>query len=140
MSPKITKQDYETLAAFRYALRTFLRFSETAAEQVGLSPQQHQALLAIMGFPGRDYVSIGELAERLQVRHHSAVGLADRLEAQGLIERRPPENDRRQVFVALTPRGIDLLEQLAVSHRVELRRLKPALNALLKGLAEEMTA
>lgn len=140
MPPKITKQEYESLAAFRYALRTFLRFSETAAEQVGLSPQQHQALLAIMGFPGRDYVSIGELAERLQVRHHSAVGLVDRLEAQGLTERRPPENDRRQVFVALTPRGIDLLEQLAVSHRAELRRLKPHLNGLLAELVEEISS
>src|SRR5512138_2279205 len=98
----ISKQEYEALAAFRYAIRQFLRAREEAARKVGVTPQQQQALLAIKGFPGRDYASIGELAERLQIRHHSAVGLVDRLEAQGLIERRPPENDRRQVFVVLT--------------------------------------
>lgn len=72
------KSDYEALAAFRYALRQFLRFSEDAAATEGLSPQQHQALLAIKGFPGRDSVTIGELAEKLQVRHNSAIGLVDR--------------------------------------------------------------
>src|SRR5512143_1731075 len=98
---KFSKADYETLAAFRHALRQVLHFSEEAAERVGLTPQQHQALLAIKGYPGRDYVSIGELAERLRIRHHSAVGLVDRLEAQNLVARQGAEADRRQVYVTV---------------------------------------
>jgi len=137
MPSPISIKEYETLAAFRYALRIFLRFSESAAEEVGLSPQQHQALLAIQGYPGREIVSIGELAERLQIRHHSAVGLVNRLEAQGLIERRPAEEDRRQVLVSLTPHGMELLERLSASHRQELRRLQPHLHALLAALGAE---
>src|SRR5512136_2034547 len=97
-----SKEDYETLAEFRYALRCFLHFSENAAETAGLTLQQHQALLFIIGFPGRERVTIGELAERLQVRHHSAVGLVDRLEEQGLVKRMPDETDRRQVLIGLT--------------------------------------
>src|SRR5579862_5258142 len=97
--PKVTKAEYEALAGFRHALRLFLRFSEEAALAAGLTPQQHQALLAIQGFPERDYVTVGELAERLQVRHHSAVGLIDRLVTQGLAARRISETDRRQVYV-----------------------------------------
>jgi DNA-binding MarR family transcriptional regulator len=127
-------RDYETLAAFRYALRQFLRFSEEAAQRVGLTPQQHQALLAIKGFPGRDRLVIGELAERLQIRHHSAVGLVDRLVAQGLVERQAHPDDRRQVYVALTARGLALLEQLSAAHREELRRLAPELRTLLDEL------
>ena len=79
MRKPITKSQYENLAAFRFALRKFLRFSEDAAGAAGLTPQQHQALLAIKGFPGRDHVTVGELAERLQIKPHSAVGLIDRL-------------------------------------------------------------
>src|SRR5919107_1942363 len=108
----VGKKEYEKLAAFRYALRRFLRFSESAAASVGLTPNQHQALLAIKGFPGRDRVTNGELAERLQVRHHSAVGLADRLEAQGLIVREQGESDRREFYITLTERGGELLERL----------------------------
>ena len=85
----VTKAEYESMAAVRYALRRFLRFSEDGAKAVGLTPQQHQALLAIKGYPARDSVTVGELAERLQVRHHSAVGLVDRLEALGLVEPSP---------------------------------------------------
>src|SRR5512143_2309408 len=125
---KFSKADYETLAAFRYALRQFLHFSEEAAEAVGLTPQQHQALLAIRGFPGRDQVTVGELAERLQIRHHSAVGLVDRLVTQKLVARAAAENDRRQVFVALTSRGLSTLEQLAAVHRAELRRIGPQIS------------
>src|SRR6266566_9056175 len=84
---RISKAQYEMLAAFRYQLRQFLHFSEQAAQKAGLTPRQHQALLAIKGFPGRDSVTIGELAEQLQIAHHSAVGLVDRLEAQNLIVR-----------------------------------------------------
>ena len=131
---KVSKADYEALAAFRYALRQFLRFSEEAAEAVGLTPQQHQALLAILGFPGRDQVTIGELAERLQIRHHSAVGLVDRLEAQNLVARQGAGNDRRQVYVTVTPHGLALLEQLAAAHRSELQRIGPQMSQLLTQL------
>src|SRR5512136_2658147 len=97
-----SKEDYETLAEFRYAVRCFLRFSEDAAQSAGLTLQQHQALLFIIGYPGREQVTIGELAERLQIRHHSTVGLVDRLEEQGLVERTQNHEDKRQVFISLT--------------------------------------
>ena len=84
MTTRLSKAEYELLAACRYALRQFVRFSEESARAMRIEPQQHQALLAIKGFPGRDKVTIGELAERLQIRHHSAVGLAGRLAANGL--------------------------------------------------------
>jgi DNA-binding CsgD family transcriptional regulator len=86
-SPPLTKTEYELLAAFRYHLRQFLRFSEEAAQTAGLTPRQHQALLAIKGFPKRESVTIGELAEQLQIAHHTAVELVDRLAAQKLVER-----------------------------------------------------
>jgi DNA-binding MarR family transcriptional regulator len=130
----IRKDEYEALAEFRHALRQFLHFSERAAEQAGLAPQQHQALLAIMGFPGREQVTIGELAERLQIRHHSAVGLVDRLVAQGLVTREHSAGDRRQVYVALSEHGLALLEQLSTAHREELRRLGPQWRALLEQI------
>src|SRR5919201_6359039 len=91
---EIGKSDYEALAAFRYALRRFLRFSEQGARAAGLTPQQHQILLAIKGQPGREWASISDLAEGLQVRHHAAVGLVDRCERAGLA-RRPPDPDDR---------------------------------------------
>ncbi len=133
------KAQYETLAAFRYALRQFIHFSESAAQAAGLTPQQHQALLAIKGFPGRDRVTVSELAERLQLRHHSVVGLIDRLVAEKLVAREPATEDRRQVFVRLTSRGERKLERLSLTHRNELSRVGPKLNALLKeiGFADE---
>src|ERR1035437_2588779 len=94
-SKKLSKAQYETLAAFRYALRQFLHFSEKAAKNAGITPQRHQALLAIKGLPGRDRVTVGELAERLQLRHHSAVGLIDRLVLEKLGGAAPPGPDRR---------------------------------------------
>ncbi len=133
----ISKAEYEALAAFRYALRQFLRFSEEAVQEVGLTPQQHQTLLAILGFPHRDRVTVGELAERLQVRHHSAVGLVDRLSALGLVERQAATEDRRQVYVALTPQGRELLARLTAIHRAELSRLGPQLTLSLNRLLEE---
>ena len=92
---QLVKSEYETLAAFRYALRQFMHFSEEAAQAAGITAQQYQALLAIKGFPGRDSVTVGELAERLQLRHHSAVGLIDRLVAEKLAVRVPSAEDRR---------------------------------------------
>ena len=130
----ITRAQYQTLAEFRYALRRFLHFSEAAAEGVGITPQQHQAMLAIKGFPGRDRVTIGELAERLQVRHHSAVGLADRLVAEDYIRRVTDPKDRRLVHLALTTRGEGVLEKLSAVHREQLRRIGPQINRLLETL------
>jgi DNA-binding MarR family transcriptional regulator len=134
---RITRAHYETLAGFRYALRRFLRFSENAAQAAGLTPQQHQALLAIKGFPGRDRITIGELAERLQILHHSAVGLANRLAAEGYIRRMEDRNDRRQVCLALTKRGEIILEQLSAVHREQLQRVGPHITRLLKSLRGE---
>ncbi len=131
-----SKEDYETLAEFRYALRCFLRFSEDAVESAGLTMQQHQALLFIIGYPGREQVTIGELAERLQVRHHSAVGLVDRLEEQGLVERIPNQADRRQVFIHLTGKGLQVLRSLAGAHREELRHLGPQLCSMLEQITK----
>lgn len=129
-----SKDDYQTLADFRYALRSYLRFSEEAAEAVGLTLQQHQALLFIIGYPGREQVTVGELAERLQVRHHSAVGLVDRLEEQGLVHRMHNHGDRRQVFIELTDKGMAVLNNLAGTHREELRHLGPQLCSLLEQI------
>lgn len=129
-----SKSQYEQLAAFRYALRQFLHFSEEAAHNAGITPQQHQALLAIKGFPGRDSVTVGELAERLQLRHHSAVGLVDRLVADKWVARVPSARDRRQVFVQLTGRGEDILERLSSAHAKQLKRTGLELIRRLKQL------
>ena len=134
----ISKVEYEALASFRYALRQFLRFSEEAAHALGLTPQQHQALPAIQGFPGSNSATVGDLAERLQVKHHSAVGLVGRLEVLGLVARQASAVDRRQVHVSLTPLGERMLESLSRAHREELRRIGPQLAQLLKRLSEDM--
>jgi DNA-binding MarR family transcriptional regulator len=130
----VTKEHCETLAEFRYALRKFLRFSENAAHAAGLTPQQHQAMLAIKGFPGRGRVSVGELAERLQILHHSAVGLANRLVARKYLRRVHDKGDRRRVNLALTSRGETVLEKLSAMHREQLRRIGPQINRLLESL------
>jgi DNA-binding MarR family transcriptional regulator len=128
----LPKGDYETLAEFRYLLRQFGAFSEDAARQAELTAQQHQALLAIKGFPGREELTVGELAERLNLKHHSVVGLVDRLMGRGLIQRRHDEMDRRRVLIALTAKAETLLLALTLAHRDELRRLAPLLRALLQ--------
>ncbi len=130
----LTKSHYETLASFRYALRRFLRFSEKAAEAERVTAQQHQALLAIKGFPGRGKVTISELAERLQLRHHSTVGLVDRLVKERWVVRGRSSEDRRQVFIELTPAGENLLGRLAHIHHEELQRVGPELIDLLHRL------
>jgi DNA-binding MarR family transcriptional regulator len=137
MTTRLSKAEYETLASFRYALRQFLSFSGESARALGIEPQQHQALLAVKGFPGRDRITIGELAERLQIRHHSAVGMVDRLVAHDLLVREPDTADRRQVYIMLTQRGEAVLEQLTAAHKEELRRLGPEIYALLDRLNEE---
>lgn len=131
---RLSKAQYENLAAFRYALRQFLRFSEDEAMKAGIKPQQHQALLAIKGFPGRDAVTVGELAERLQLRHHSAVELVDRLVDLKLVARESSELDRRQVLVHVTPQGEQILDKLSTTHEEQLRRIGPELSSLLTRL------
>jgi DNA-binding MarR family transcriptional regulator len=135
----LAKGDFETLAEFRYLLRHFGAFSEGAARRAGLTAQQHQALLAIKGFPGREQVTIGELAERLNLKHHSVVGLVDRLMGRSLIQRRHDEEDRRKVRIALTPTAEALLLGLTLAHRDELRRLAPLLHELLRKVQESGT-
>lgn len=134
--PRLMDEDYEALAMFRHALRRFLAFSEAAAQEAGMTPQQHQALLAIRGSPNRS-VSVGELAEQLLIRHHSAVELADRLAHAGLLRRQADTADRRRVRLLLTPRAEDLLTELSATHREELRRLRPMLVKLLGSLDEQ---
>lgn len=126
----IAKSEYESIAAFRYAIRRFQRFSEQAARREGITPQQHQLLLAVKGYPGREHASVSELADRLQMRQHSMVGLIDRTEAQGLVRRQSGEVDRRQVFIHLTPTGEEKLLKLSVQHRRELRTMREALLAV----------
>jgi DNA-binding MarR family transcriptional regulator len=136
MNSKFSKAEYELLAAFRYALRRFLHFSEMAATTAGITPQQHQALLAIKGFPGRDHVTVGELAERLQLRHHSAVGLIDRLVADNLVRRDPSPQDHRRVIVSLTRHGDSVLERLSELHHTQLQTLGPEIGRMLARLGK----
>jgi DNA-binding MarR family transcriptional regulator len=133
--------DYAALAAFRYEIRRFLNFSENAARHAGIEPHQHQALLAIKGLPSGQKATIGVLAERLQIQHHSAVELSDRLEASGLIRRVRNKVDRREVLLRLTPKGEKLLRRLSSSHKKELRvagrQLLKALVNVIDGIGGE---
>lgn len=138
--PRLTKQDFEALARFRYELRHFLGFSEDAARQHGVTPQQYQVLLAIEGYPQRNWVAIGELAEQMRVAHHSAVGLVDRLAALGLVERAPAPEDRRIVRVTLTRKGRTLLEKLYQAHRAELASTGPRLATLIQQATRKIPA
>lgn len=131
----LTTEDYGRLAEFRYVLRHFLIFSENAALTAGLSAQQHQTLLAIKGAPEAAPVTAGLLAERLGIRHHSAVGLLDRLAEKNLIRRRRNSADRRQVLITLTPKAERLLARLSAAHQRELQRVAPLLRGLLTQLA-----
>jgi len=122
---------YQALAEFRYQIRRFVRFSEEVAQRAGLEPQHHQLMLALKGIPAGEEPRIAYLAERLQIRHHSAVELVDRLEKRGLIQRSRGELDRREVHVNLTARGERLLRELTLHTRAELRLAAPALVAAL---------
>lgn len=127
----VNKSDYETLAAFRYELRKFLRFSEQAAEQHDLTPQQYLVLLEIRGLPEGEGMTVGALAERLQVTPHNAVGRVNRLEQRGIVRRRTCAQDRRRVYVSLTRTGERILERLAHVHQEELKTVGPLLVKLL---------
>jgi len=116
-----TSVDYQALAEFRYQIRKFLAFSQQAAHTAGIDPQQHQLLLAIRGLPEGIKPSIRAVAERLQIRHHSAVELIDRSVAHGLVQRLRDGIDRRQVTIHLTAKGERLLSELSLHHRDELR-------------------
>jgi len=130
--------EYQTLAEFRYQLRRFLRFSEQTARNAGLEPQQHQLLLAVKGLPQGRKATIGTLAERLQLTHHSTVELIDRLVERGFIQRCRDEADQRRVLVNLTPQGEEMLDKLSLAHQAELRSVGPELVQTLNTLLEEM--
>jgi DNA-binding MarR family transcriptional regulator len=132
----VTKKQYETLAAFRHRLRLFLQFSEEAARKVGLTGQQHQALLAIKGFPGREVITVGELADMLCLHHNSAVGLVNRLEKDKLVAKKHGQQDRRQILISLTVAGSKMLDTLAYAHKEELLKSAPQLRALLLQISE----
>ena len=130
------RRDYGTLAGFRFLLRRFLGFSAAAARSAGLKPQQHQALLAIKGFPGDAEVTIHDLAAQLSIRHHSAVELVDRLVESGLVARRHDPADRRRVRLDLTVAAERRLADLSAAHLDELRRLRSALREIFDLLGE----
>lgn len=127
----LTAADYETLASFRYGVRRYLQFAEANARSVGLTSQQHQALLAIKVRTAREPMSIGDLAAELLIKHHSAVELVGRLEKAGFTKRTTDLNDRRRILVALTPAGEKVLADLSVSNLRELRLVAPAFSGLL---------
>ncbi|MBZ5652434.1 MAG: MarR family winged helix-turn-helix transcriptional regulator [Acidobacteriia bacterium] len=124
--------DYQALAELRYQIRRFLHFSEQAARKVSLEPQQHQLMLALKGLPAEMRPTIGKLAERMQIQHHSTVELVNRLSAVGLVRRSRAGEDRRQVLLALTPKGEKLLRELSMGHKAELRTQGPALVSALE--------
>src|SRR3954465_14969365 len=122
-SAPLTKEDFEALARFRFGIRRYLRFSEETVRRHGLTPQQYQLLLAIKGFPERDWATVRELAERLQLRHHSVVELVNRAQGQGLVQRAAHPEDARAVRVSLSQNGEAILARLSALHRDELRRM-----------------
>jgi len=126
--------DYRSLADFRYQIRRFLNFSERAAREASIEPHQHQALLAIKGLPTGQKATVGALAERLQVQHHTAVELVNRLQAKKLIRRTRNGADRREVVLALTNRGERVLTALTRLHRAELRSAGPVLLRVLNAV------
>lgn len=128
--------DYHSLAAFRYAMRKFLRFSKETLAAHSLTPEQYEALLALRGFAPPEGLTIGQLSERLQVRHHSAVTLVAKLVERGLLQRKTGANDRRQVFLQLTDKGMEVVQQMAALHRSEIRARSHEMIAALERLRE----
>jgi len=121
--PRLTKTEYEALSEFRFQIRRFERFSEDAVQAVGITPLQYLLLLHVKGFPGRDFATVGELAERLQAKPHGVVALVTRCEEHGFVERRQGTADRRQVEIHLLAAGEKILRHLAELHRTELQSL-----------------
>ncbi|PLS15372.1 MarR family transcriptional regulator [Bacillus sp. M6-12] len=124
MDSLLSKEVYVYLGEFRYQIRKFQNFSDKAARDNGLTSQQHQLLLAIMGYPGRDFVTTGELAERMQITNHACVGLIDRCEHLELVSRRQNPEDGRSVLIEVTEKGRKILERLSEIHLDEIRRIE----------------
>ncbi len=139
MGEDLSLERYQALAEFRFQIRRYVRFSEDAVREAGLVPTQHQMLLAIKAAPDQ-VLTIGEIADRLIVQHHSAVELVARTEERGLVERQRGQRDRRQVFVHLTDEGEAALARLAASHHRELKSLAPDLiRSLQRIIADDLT-
>lgn len=130
----LSHRDYQALARFRHALRVFQRFSEQAARDEGITPAQHQLLLAVRGHGGDGRPAVRDLAEALQLRHHSVVELVDRAEAARLVQRRADPDDQRRQRVEMTDAGLAVLERLGRVHRDELRRFRTEMMHVLKEL------
>lgn len=140
MTRAITSTDYRSLAELRHQIRCFLHFSEQAARKAGLEPRQHQFLLALKGLPVGARPRIAEMAERLQIQHHSTVELVDRLAARGFVRRDHHGTDRREVFVCLTPKANQILGVLSLHHKKELALKGPALVAALRKMMSGTTS
>ncbi|MDG5788809.1 MarR family transcriptional regulator [Evansella sp. AB-P1] len=133
MKNHMDKEVYESLAEFRYQLKKFLHFSDLEARKVGVTPQQHQLLLAIKGFPGREYATPRELGERLFISHHACVGLIDRCEQLNLVTRRKNPDDGRSVLIEVTEKGEELLEKLSEIHLNEIKRIHVFQDVLIRS-------
>ena len=136
----LSLEEYRALAELRYQIRQFLAFSEGLSRYVGLEPQQHQLMLAIRGLPEEATATIGELARRLQLRHHSTVELVDRLEKLGYVARRQSERDRRAVIVHLTRAGAAILRKLSLEHHQELEIAGPKLARALRAVGRRQSS
>ena len=134
---KLATHHYAQLASFRHTLRGFLRFSEAAAAEEGLTTQHYQAMLILRGWPEGESLTIADLAQRLLIKHNSAVGLVDRLVAEGLVVRERSSVDRRKVHLRLSTRGRQVLARLAAMHRTELRRIGPIMKRFFAELGDE---
>ncbi|HEX3738763.1 MAG TPA: MarR family transcriptional regulator [Terriglobales bacterium] len=136
MKKNLTLEDYRAVAEFRHQIRRYLRFSDAVVRDSHLEPRQYQLLLAVKGLPPSVRSRIGELAEQLQIQHHSAVELVDRLEASGLVRRQRGTHDRREVLVVLTAAGEKVLRELVLHHRAELSSRGPALIEALRRVLQ----
>ena len=134
LSPTLSDRDFADLANFRATLRQLVRQTELEAQKVGLTPQHYHLLLAIKGFPGREWANISELAERLQIRHNAVIGLIKRAMARGLVARRQGDQgaDRRTVRISLTPEGEHILRILVTALRDERQRVSTAVDAMAR--------
>jgi DNA-binding MarR family transcriptional regulator len=133
----LSLEEYRALAEFRYQIRRFLGFSEEQVRAAGMEPQQHQLLLAVKGLPEGVTATIGELAQRLQLKHHSTVELVNRLEKLGYVARASGEQDRRQVIVRLSPSGAGILRKLSIAHHQELEIAGPRLSRAIRWIARQ---
>lgn len=132
----LTHEQYQELAEFRRQIRRFLHFSQTTVKGQGIEPQQHQLMLTVHGLPEGVKPTIREIATRMFIQHNSAVELVNRMEKAGVIVRQPGADDRREVWIRLTPAGRAILRRLALAHRMELERLGPELLTTLNSILQ----